>query len=115
MTNYSDNTKEKAFIDWFNKQFNVEKWQFIHQNTPFTFNKHHLIISNNNDDTIEVIFTDTWNSETLNCYLQQPIISLKLSSKRLDNITNLESKEKLDAMMAAIDIANICNQYISNL
>lgn len=119
MVRKSDQTKNKAFIEWFNQRFIVnEKGYFIYQNIEFYCNNNKFYChehksfytSSPHDDNIEISFTDIWDND-----LQKPKISLYLKSDRLDDITNSESKEKMDAMMATIDIANICNQYISNL
>ena len=119
MVRKSGQTKNKAFIEWFNQRFIVnEKGYVIHQNIEFYCNNNKFYChehksfytSSPHDDNIEISFTDIWDND-----LQKPKISLYLKSDRLDDITNSESKEKMDAMMATIDIANICNQYISNL
>ena len=40
MENYSDQSKENQFKQWFFQQFNVEKnGKFIHQNVQLSFNK----------------------------------------------------------------------------
>lgn len=108
--NKLEQTKEKAFGEWFIQRFNVDnKGKFMHQDMPFTLNMGRIMVFNPFNDYIEIIFTDNW----LN-YIN-PKISLTLSSKYLDNVESAVSKEKLAAMMATIDIVNICNQYLKDM
>lgn len=112
MANYSDQSKENQFKQWFEKQFNVdEKGQFIHQNIQFSFNKNKSFITINStyNDIMEVILVDNDF-----CYIEQPYVLLSLPSKRLITMKDKLDKSKLDSMMAMLDVMKTCEQYLKD-
>lgn len=112
MENYSDQSKENQFKDWFEKKFDVdEKGQFIHQNIQFSFNKNNSFITINSlyNDMMEVILV---NNDF--CYIEQPYVLLSLSSKRLITMKDKYDQPKLDSMMAMFDVMKMCEQYLKD-
>lgn len=110
MENYSDQSKENQFKDWFCQQFNVDKdGKFKHQNVEFSFNKNltWIMITSQHDDEMEVIFVDNDF-----CYIDEPYILLKLPSKRIVSMKSKSDQSKLDSMMAILDIMKTCEQYL---
>ena len=110
MENYSDQSKENQFKDWFCQQFNVDKdVKFKHQNVEFSFNKNltWIMITSQHDDEMEVIFVDNDF-----CYIDEPYILLKLPSKRIISMKSKSDQSKLDSMMAILDVMKTCEQYL---
>ena len=108
MENYSDQSKENQFKQWFCQQFNVDKdGKFKHQNIQLSFNKNKswITITSQYGDEMEVIFVDNDF-----CYIDEPYILLSLPCKRI-----ITMKSKLDSMMAILDVMKACEQYLSDL
>lgn len=110
MENYSDQSKENQFKEWFEQKFLVdEQGNFIHQNVQLSFNKNKswIIITSQYGDEIEVIFVDNDF-----CYINKPYILLTLPSKRIISMKSKSDQSKLDSMMAILDVMKTCEQYL---
>lgn len=113
MENYSDQSKENQFKQWFCQKFNVdEQGNFTHQNIQLSFNKNKswITITSQYGDEMEVIFVDNDF-----CYIDKPYILLTLPSKRIITMKSTIDKSKLDSMMAILDVMKACEQYLSDL
>lgn len=111
MENYSDQSKENQFKDWFYQQFNVDKdGKFIHQNVQLSFNKNKswITITSQYGDEMEVVFVDNDF-----CYIDEPYILLSLPSKRIITMKSKSDQSKLDSMMAILDVMKACEQYLA--
>ena len=111
MENYSNQSKENQFKQWFFQQFNVEKnGKFIHQNVQLSFNKNKswITITSQYGDEMEVVFVDNDF-----CYIDEPYILLSLPSKRIITMKSKSDQSKLDSMMAILDVMKACEQYLA--
>lgn len=112
MENYSNQSKENQFKDWFCQQFNVDKdGKFKHQDVEFSFNKNKSFITINStyNDIMEVILVDNDF-----CYIEQPYVLLSLPSKRLITMKDKYDQSKLDSMMVMFNVMKMCEQYLKD-